>query len=353
MKTILVTGGCGFIGSHTCYFLLKRGYKVVVIDSCINSNQESLSNVIRLLENHYPLISENLLFFKGDLRNYKFMKNVFEKVYKEGVIDGVIHFAGLKSVQDSVKNPLLYWDANINSTISLLNFMQEFSCRRLIFSSSATIYGNTDSFLITEETLINPTNPYGSTKAYIEKLLSEIQISSNKWNIANLRYFNPIGAHCSGLLGEDPIGKPNNIFPLINKVALGELSNLEIYGKDWSTSDGTCVRDYVHVMDVAEGHVLMLEYLFENVVSLLNLNLGTGKGTTVLELLKIFEKVNSINIKFKYSPRRIGDVTRLVADNSLAKQILKWQPKNTIEDMCRDGWNWQKKNPYGYETYKN
>ena len=353
MKTILLTGGCGFIGSHTCYSLLKRGYKVVVIDSCRNSNPESLNKVLKLLENYNPLISENLLFFKGDLRNNKFMKNAFEQIYKDRIIDGVIHFAGLKSVQESFKKPLLYWDVNINSTINLLNFMQEFSCRRLIFSSSATVYGNADSFLINEESLINPINPYGSTKAYIEKLLSEIQESSNKWNIANLRYFNPIGAHSSGMIGENPLGKPNNIFPLINLLALGDLPKLEIYGRDWDTPDGTCIRDYVHVMDVAEGHVLMLEYLFENDLSLLNLNLGTGRGTTVLELLKTFEEVNSINLEFQFSNRRIGDVDRLVADNALAREILKWQPKRSIEDMCRDGWNWQSKNPFGYETCKN
>ena len=352
MKTILVTGGCGYIGSHTIYHLLKLGYKVVVIDSCINSNPESLSYVLKLLKNHNPTISKNLLFLKGDLRNNKFMKKAFEIICKNRVIDGVIHFAGLKSVRESFINPLLYWDVNINSTINLLNFMQEFSCRTLIFSSSASIYGNTDSKLIKEASLINPTNPYGTTKAYIEKLLSEIHASSKGWKIANLRYFNPIGAHRSGEIGEDPLGKPNNIFPIINQVALGERPKLEIYGKDWNTSDGTCVRDYIHVMDVAEGHVLMLEYLFKNDLSFLNLNLGTGKGTSVLELLRIYEEVNSLKLNFEFSDRRVGDVDCLVADNSLAKKILNWQPKLNIEEMCRDGWNWQLKNPLGYEPNK-
>ena len=324
-----------------------------MIDSCLNSNPDSLNYVLKLLKSYNSLISENLLFLKGDLRNNKFMNSAFEQIYKNRVLDGVIHFAGLKSVQESFKNPLLYWDVNVNSTINLLNFMQQFSCKRIIFSSSATVYGNKDSFLISEESSINPTNPYGTTKACIEKLLSEIQISSGGWNIANLRYFNPIGAHTSGIIGENPLGKPNNIFPLLNQVALGELSNLKIYGRDWDTSDGTCVRDYVHVMDVAEGHVLMLEYLLKNVEGILNLNIGTGKGTTVLELLKIYEKVNSINLSFEFSDRRVGDVDRLVADNSLAKKILKWEPKFSIEDMCRDGWNWQSKNPLGYITDRN
>lgn len=348
MKTILVTGGCGFIGSHTIYHLLKLGYKVVAIDSCINSNPESLNYVLKLLKTHNPLISESLLFLKGDLRNNEFMRKAFENIYKDREIDGVIHFAGLKSVQDSFKNPLLYWDVNIKSTINLLNYMKEFSCRTLIFSSSASIYGKTDSKLIKEGSFINPNNPYGTTKAYIEKLLSEIHTSSKKWKIVNLRYFNPIGAHRSGELGEDPLGKPNNIFPIINQVALGVRSKLEIYGKDWNTSDGTPIRDYIHVMDVAEGHVLMLEHLFKNELSFLNLNLGTGKGTSVLKLLRIYEEVNSIKLNFEYSDRRVGDVDRLVADNSLAKKILNWEPKYNIEEMCRDGWNWQLKNPLGY-----
>ncbi len=350
MKSILVTGGAGFIGSHTCFCLLKKGFCVYVLDSFVNSSPVALERVGLLLKKEDIDIKSNLFIFKGDLRNECVLKMVFEDALeKNKPIEGVIHFAGLKAVGESNKFPLEYWDSNVSGTINLLKIMDKYSCFRIVFSSSATIYETKNNNLLKENDKLFPTNPYGVTKLVIEKMLNDAYKSkSDKWKIINLRYFNPIGAHSSGLIGEDPLGKPNNLFPQITKVAIGELKKIEIFGSDWPTRDGTGVRDYIHVMDLAEGHLLALELLFREKSQIRSMNLGTGKGTSVIELIKSFEKINKVKIPYSFSNRRDGDNAFVVADNNLAKSILKWQPKMKIDDMCRDGYLWQINNPNGY-----
>ncbi len=350
MNRILVTGGSGFIGSHTCLVLLKKGYEIIVLDSCVNSSPKSLDKVLEILKK-LGFNSENkLTFIKGDLRNL----STIEKIFKDSQlakkpIDGVIHFAGLKAVGESVKLPLKYWDSNVCGTVNLLKVMEENHCRKIVFSSSATIYGKTSNIRLNENTPIKAVNPYGNTKVVIERLLNDLFDASNcKWSIANLRYFNPIGAHFSGLIGEAPLGIPNNIFPFITQVATGQRKELNIFGNDWPTHDGTGIRDYIHVMDLAEGHISSLEYLSNEEPQVINLNLGTGKGTSVLDLVDVFQKVNNIKINYVFAPRRAGDSSIVIADNSLAISRLDWNPKRTLEEMCRDGWNWQKINPRGY-----
>ena len=351
MQTILVTGGAGFVGSHTCFTLLKNNYKVVVIDSLVNSSSISLNRVVDLLKNEIPKIEENLKFVYGDLRNLNFLQKLFKDLTKKNdFIYGVIHFAGLKAVEESTNQPLLYWENNLFGTINLLKTMKLFSCHKIIFSSSATIYSNRISTSLSEDFEINPINPYGNTKFAIERLLEDLFRSSiDTWNICNLRYFNPIGAHPSGMLGEDPLGVPNNIFPLILKVASGEIPKLGIFGNDWSTPDGTCVRDFIHIMDLAEGHVKALKKLLNKESNFINLNLGTGVGTSVLSLVKTFEKANNLNIPYYFTKRREGDLPSVVADNTKSKDQLAWTPKRNIQDMCRDGWRWKKLNPNGFK----
>tara|TARA_Y100001968_G_scaffold170817_1_gene156239 strand:+ start:1095 stop:2144 length:1050 start_codon:yes stop_codon:yes gene_type:complete len=346
-KKILVTGGCGFIGSHTCLALLEKDYEVWVIDSLINSSPVSLERV-KILSNK----PNNIRFFAGDLRDINFLKEVFiEAKYKDTTFSGVIHFAGLKSIAESIKSPINYWDNNVSSTINLLRVMDDYKCRTIVFSSSATIYElkENDHDPIKETAGINSINPYGMNKIVIEKLLNDIYNSSpNEWSISSLRYFNPIGAHESGLLGEDPMGKPNNIFPLIMQTAIKRIGKLKIFGNDWPTSDGTGVRDYIHVLDLADAHALALEVLILEKPQILSLNLGTSKGTSVLELIKTFEKVNDIKIPYEFSERRKGDYCTVIADNSKAISVLNWSPKRNLEQMCIDGWKWQSCNPKGY-----
>ena len=350
MSKILVTGGAGFIGSHTCLALLQKKYKIVVLDSFRNSSPISLEMVKKISKINSSNNNE-IEIIKGDLRNFDFIDNIFIKsILENSPIDVVIHFAGLKSVDDSIINPLDYWDNNVVSTINLLKAMKKNNCRNIVFSSSATIYGYTnDKNLLSENSLIRPVNPYGYTKSVIEKILENLSESEDrKWRIANLRYFNPIGAHSSGLLGEDPLGVPDNIFPLILQVAAGKLKELTIFGNDWPTVDGTGVRDYLHVLDLAEGHILALKYILENKPTIINLNLGTGKGSSVLELIKCFEEVNNVKVPYVFSKRRYGDLPYLVANNSKALKILNWEPKRSLKEMCIDGWKWQKNNPNGY-----
>ena len=340
MKNILLTGGCGFIGSHTCVSLLEKGYKVTIIDSLVNSNLEVLNKINILNKNSNVNYEKNLDFKFGDLNDRIFIKTLFESA---GGFDGVIHFAALKSVGESIDLPMVYWENNVGGTINLLNVMNQFNCKTLIFSSSATIYGNKNNSYVNEESNIEPINPYGSTKASIETFLKDIFNSDrNNWKIINLRYFNPIGAHKSGLLGESPNGLPTNIFPIILKVASNEIEKLMVFGKDWNTKDGTGIRDYIHVLDVAEAHIKSLEFLFCNDAKFLNLNLGTGIGTSVLELIKTFEKVNNVKVPYSFTKKRKGDSACTVADNTLLKSVLGWYPKRTLEEMCRDGWNWRK-----------
>ena len=350
MKTLLVTGGCGFIGSHTCLSLLEKNFEVIVIDSNINSKNTSLKKIVNIGKLHDRKFEDRLTFFQGDIRDKFFLENIFSNSFKNNKpIQGVIHFAGLKSVEESERNPLLYWDFNICGSINLFKIMQKYRCQNIVFSSSATLYGKTSKKLISEFDLIKPYNTYGKTKHSIETILNELFISSGKeWKVANLRYFNPIGAHPSGLIGENPSHIPSNLFPYICKVASGEFENLKIYGNDWDTYDGTCVRDFIHVMDLADAHIAAINYLFANEPKVINLNIGTGKGTSVLELVKTFIRVNQCKIPYVFVNRRIGDVPFLVADNKLAIEKLNWSPNKNLEEMCKDGWRWQKQNPNGF-----
>ena len=351
MSCILVTGGAGFIGSHTSLLLLQRGYEIFIIDSFINSSRKSLERIKTIGKLSNSDFNEKLHIYEGDLRNKNSLTKIFEDAkYKKKKIEGVIHFAGLKAVGESVFNPIKYWDYNLNSTINLLEVMDNFSCNKIVFSSSATIYGRGNAFNLYEDTPIKPINPYGKTKATIEDFLTDIFNNPEaNWAIANLRYFNPIGAHPSGLIGENPMGIPNNIFPFITQVALGKFKELSIFGNDWSTPDGTCIRDYIHVMDLAEGHICAMEKLNNFESKILNINLGTGKGTSVLELVEIFENINKVKVPYVFTNRRKGDYPIVVANNELAKKELHWLPKRNIGDMCRDGWNWQIKNPNGFD----
>tara|TARA_B100000700_G_C14951526_1_gene811900 strand:+ start:312 stop:1358 length:1047 start_codon:yes stop_codon:yes gene_type:complete len=346
---ILVTGGAGFIGSHTCLALLEKDYEITVIDSYINSHKQSLQRVVEIFKKNNSL--KNIDVETLDIRDEKLLDKLFLRYKDSGdPIKSVIHFAGRKSVKESFVDPLLYWDVNVNGSINLLRVMEKYNCRTIVFSSSATIYGVSNSLPIKENAEIKPINPYGRTKVAIEQILNDIYNShSNKWKIANLRYFNPIGAHSSGLIGEDPVGIPSNIFPYVTQVAAGLLDELTIFGKDWPTLDGTCIRDYIHVMDLAEGHIATLEYLNNYEKKIVNLNLGTGIGTSVLELIDTFEQVNNIKICKNFSSRRVGDSCTVIADNSLALSCLNWLPKRDLEEMCLDGWKWQLINSQGYQ----
>ena len=351
MIKILVTGGAGFIGSHTCISLLSKGYEIVIVDSFINSKKLAIDRIKKICALEKIDFKNRIFLYQSDLRDIKSLENIFLDAYKtNNPIKGVVHFAGLKSVEESINNPIFYWDSNVNSSINLLKTMEKFSCNKLVFSSSASIYGITNKDLIDENSLIKPINPYGNSKYTIEIMLNDLFKSySREFSVAKLRYFNPIGAHPSGLIGEDPLGQPNNIFPIILNKAYSKKENLKVFGNNWPTYDGTGVRDYIHVMDLAEGHTKTLEHLFLVESSNLTLNLGTGKGTSVLELIDIFEKSNNVKVPFEISKRRKGDTPKVVADNKLALKILNWEPSRTLENMCRDGWNWKLLNPNGYK----
>ena len=350
MKTILVTGGAGFIGSHTCISLLEKGYKVIIFDSLINSSIDSIERIRILFNQKEDLENDNLIdFIQGDLRNLTSIEEVFKKSeILNNPIQAVLHFAGLKSISDSIYNPIDYWENNVKGTINLIKVMERFNCNKLIFSSSASIYASDVCEIFSEKSKVNPCNPYGQTKLAIEKMLEDLCIkNSSNWRVACLRYFNPIGAHSSGILGESPNGHSKNIFPLIGKVAIGCLKQIEIYGNNYPTRDGTGIRDYIHVVDLAEGHIAALDYITEFNKKFIVINLGTGKGTSVLELIKVFEKVNKCSIPYVFTERREGDLPSVIADNKLAINLLNWKPRNNLDDMCRDGWKWQKKNPKG------
>ncbi len=350
MKSILVTGGSGFIGSHTCLTLLLKGYYIYVLDSLINSSLLSIERVRKLYKLESPIFDNSINLIQGDIRNKEVIESVFiQSKLEDKPIEGVIHFAGLKSVSDSTLNPLLYWEVNLRGTINLLNVMEDFQCRTIVYSSSATVYSPKDNAPLYEKSSINPINPYGQTKYSNEILLNDVFNSNpDKWRISILRYFNPIGSHPSGEIGESPIGVPNNIFPHLCQVAQGKIDKLKIFGSDWPTKDGTGIRDYIHVMDLAEGHLAALECLLSEEPQALTVNLGRGEGTSVLELVKTFERVNKSNINYVFTDRRAGDCASLFANIDLAKSRLNWCPRKNLEDMCRDGWNWQKNNPNGY-----
>ena len=348
MKNILITGGTGFVGSHTCLPLLEKGYKLTLIDSNINSSPKSITKIKEILE--MKKIKYSLSFNKGDIRDKAFLNEVFLKAEKDKIpISAVIHFAGLKAVEESILNPTLYWENNVNGSICLFDIMKNFGCKTIVFSSSATVYGENSARLISESAQVKPNTPYGETKIAVEKILKDIFNSSkSSWKIANLRYFNPIGAHETGLIGECPLNIPNNIFPLICRVAQGKLHNLKIYGKDWPTPDGTGVRDYIHIMDLADAHCSALNFLLSNKPQVLDLNIGTGIGTSVLELVEKFIQVNKCSISYEFSRKRLGDLPFVVADNKKALSTLNWKPRRNLEDMCRDGWKWQLLNPNGF-----
>ena len=292
----------------------------------------------------------NLSFIEADLTDYNLISNIFLQHYSlKKPIEGVIHFAGLKAINESINDPLRYWDINLVSTINLLKAMNAYNCINIVFSSSAAVYGLKDQKLITEESNLIPINPYGRTKLTIEKILHDLfESDSKKWKITNLRYFNPIGAHPSGLIGENSLGTPNNIFPLIMEVASGNLEKLKIFGSDWPTKDGTGIRDYIHVMDVAESHIKVLELLMSSEPVFLSLNVGTGIGYSVLDLIKTFEKVNNVKVPYVFEKRRVGDSSFVVADNSLLISKINFIPNRNIEDMCKDGWKWKILNPEGF-----
>ena len=352
MKTILVTGGAGFIGSHTCLLLLEKGFEIFVVDSFINSSPKSLNGILKILKKEGYDYEKNLHFFNIDLKNEKKIEDVFKLAFdRKKSIEAVIHFAGLKSVSESIHNPLSYWENNVVGTINLLKVMERFHCKTFVFSSSATVYKANSEKLLKEDDICIPINPYGYTKLTIENILRDLYNSdSSHWRIASLRYFNPVGAHYSGLIGEDPSGKANNIYPQITKVAIGKLDEIKIFGSDWPTNDGTGVRDYIHVLDLAEGHLSALNFLMKKNSQIITVNLGTGKGTSVLELIKTFQKVNDVQIPYRFVSRRQGDNAIVVADNSLAKSILHWKPTRSIKQICMDGWNWQLKNPNGFSN---
>ncbi len=334
---ILVTGGTGYIGSHTVLELLKAGYEVSVVDNLDNSCEQALERV-------HEICGKEAAFYKNDIRDREALKEIFAKEKPEAVI----HFAGLKAVGESVAKPLMYYDNNITGTLTLLEAMKEAWCKNIVFSSSATVYGKPGSVPIREDAKTSATNPYGRTKLMIEEILTDLYVSDNEWNVILLRYFNPIGAHESGLIGEDPNGIPNNLLPYIAKVAIGKLERLSVYGNDYDTPDGTGVRDYIHVVDLAKGHVKAIEKIAGN-PGLKIYNLGTGKGYSVLEIVEAFRKASGRDVPYVITDRRPGDIDECFADPELAYKELGWSAEYGIEKMCRDLWAWQSMNPDGYE----
>ena len=335
---ILVTGGAGYIGSHTCVALLGEGYEVAILDNLSNSSMEAVERI--------KLIAKRRLdFFNADVREQVAVELVFDK-FKP---DAVIHFAGLKSVGESVQDPLRYYDWNVTGSLTLFQMMAKRGVKTLIFSSSASVYGDAADVPIRENAPIAPANPYGQSKAMIERILADLVAADSEWRVARLRYFNPMGAHESGLIGEDPNGVPNNLSPYISQVAVGKLNELKIFGGDYPTPDGTGVRDYIHVMDLALGHLAALNHL-ARAQGLLTLNLGTGRGCSVLEMVAAFEKACGKPVPYRVVDRRPGDVAQSFADPSEAARTLGWSTRWNLDDMCRDAWRWQSMNPHGYGT---
>ena len=346
---ILVTGGAGYIGSHTCIALHQAGYDIVVYDNLSNSSREAINRVS-------TLIDQPIDFIEGDVRDTKMLRQVFDA----HAFFGVIHFAGLKAVGESVAKPLLYYNNNVSGTITLLEVMVEYDVKNLVFSSSATVYGDPETLPIDEASPRSCTNPYGQSKLAVEHILADLAVSDDSWNLIPLRYFNPVGAHPSGQIGEDPNDIPNNLMPYISQVAVGKLAKLNIFGNDYPTIDGTGVRDFIHVTDLAQGHVAALNYLEQKIslneykndqeysVGFLPINLGTGKGTSVLELISTFSKVSGQAVSYQFASRRAGDIASCYASADKAKELLGWEAKLSITDMCQDSWRWQRMNPNGY-----
>lgn len=334
--SVLVTGGAGYIGSHTCVQLLTAGYDAVVLDNLSNSKLEAVRRISELA-------GKDFTFIKGDISDSSLLDEIFEKYD----IDSVIHFAGLKAVGESVSVPLRYYRNNVSGSVVLFEAMQKHNVKNIVFSSSATVYGMTDKMPISEDAPLGCVNPYGRTKLMIEEILRDVYVSDNSWNVILLRYFNPAGAHPSGRIGEDPNGIPNNLMPYIAQVAVGKLKELSVFGNDYPTPDGTCIRDYIHVMDLADGHIRALEKLSGN-PGVVAYNLGTGKGSSVMEMISAFSEASGKKIPYRITARRPGDAPVSYADPSKAARELGWTAKRNILDMCRDLWNWQSNNPDGY-----
>lgn len=330
--SILVTGGAGFIGSHTAVELLDAGEDIIIVDNFINSKPEVLEKIKKVTNKDFK-------FYEVDILD----KENLEKVFKENNIKEVIHFAGLKAVGESVQKPIEYYHNNITGTLVLLDLMKEYNCKKIVFSSSATVYGAPKTVPIKEDFPLSTTNPYGSTKLMLEQILKDVCVSDSEFTAIILRYFNPIGAHKSGLLGEEPNGIPNNLMPYITKVANGELDHLNVFGNDYPTKDGTGVRDYIHVVDLAKGHVKALDRA-RTTKGAIPYNLGTGNGYSVLEIVKAFEKANNIQVKYEIAPRRPGDIAECFADPTKAREELNWFAEKNLEDMCKDAWNYVKNN---------
>ena len=333
---ILITGGAGYIGSHTCIEMINAGYEVVVVDNLDNSSAESLKRVEKIT-------GTPVKFYKEDVRD----KEALRRIFSENKIEAVIHFAGLKAVGESVREPIMYYDNNLKNTIALLEVMNEFDVKKIVFSSSATVYGVATEMPLTEGMPLGAINPYGRTKYFIEEILRDLYVADKDWCIALLRYFNPIGAHKSGLIGEDPKGIPNNLMPYISQVAVGKLEKLHVFGNDYNTVDGTGVRDYIHVVDLAKGQVKAVDWALSN-KGCEAFNLGTGNGTSVLQLRDAFVKASGIDVPYVIDPRRPGDPDEAYADATKAKEVLGWEANLGIEEMCEDTWRWQKGNPQGY-----
>ena len=335
-RKVLLTGGAGYIGSHTLILLIESGYEVVVFDNFSNASKESISRVEKI-------VGQKIVVIEGDIRS----REDLEKVFTQHTIDSVIHFAGLKAVGESVEKPLKYYDNNVNGTVILCEVMAKYNCKSIVFSSSATVYGDPHTVPIKEDFPLSATNPYGRSKLMIEEILRDLYVSDKEWKVVLLRYFNPVGAHSSGTIGEDPNGIPNNLMPYIAQTAVGKLSCLGVFGDDYDTVDGTGVRDYIHVVDLAQGHVNALDRI-KNFTEVMTINLGTGKGYSVLEMVKAFERASGKEVPFCIAPRRAGDIASCYSDPSYAKEILGWNAVRGIDEMCQDGWRWQSQNPNGY-----
>jgi UDP-glucose 4-epimerase len=333
---ILVTGGAGYIGSHTLILLIESGYKVVVFDNFCNASKESINRVEKL-------VNQNIEVIEGDIRSRENLQEVFDTHQ----IDAVIHFAGLKAVGESVEQPLKYYDNNVNGTAVLCEVMAKNNCKTIIFSSSATVYGDPKTTPILENFPLSATNPYGRSKLMVEEILRDLYVSDNEWKVVLLRYFNPVGAHESGTIGEDPNGIPNNLMPFIAQTAVGKREVLSVFGDDYDTVDGTGVRDYIHVVDLAQGHVNALDRI-ENFNEPMTINLGTGRGYSVLEMIQAFEKASNKKISYQIVERRTGDIATCFADPAYAKEVLGWVAVKGIDEMCEDSWAWQSNNPNGY-----
>ena len=335
-KTILITGGSGYLGSHTCVELITAEYDIVVVDNLSNSSMESIKRVEKL-------VNKKIHFHKIDIRDKVALTGIFD----EYSIDGVIHFAGLKAVGESVEKPIEYYDNNVVGALVLLEVMRDFGCKTFVFSSSATVYGDPKIVPIKENSPLLPTNPYGRSKLMIEEFLQDLFVSDNTWHVALLRYFNPVGAHKSGLIGENPNDLPSNLVPYISQVAIGKLKKLRVFGADYDTPDGTGVRDYIHVVDLAKGHVKALKAL-EKKSQVLTVNLGTGIGYSVLDMIKAFEKASGKNVPYEIEDRRKGDIAVCYSDTTYASEKLGWKTHYDIDEMCEDTWRWQSTNPNGY-----